>query len=155
MTHQFSIGQTIEFDYPTENSIFEVPTYKRRRFCIQWIRDLQDNPLDTTTLRRQPCLQRSRYLLRGWDMTIHQWRSFYDSEMQEVTPFDGPLFRLALYDPLEPLSSLEFVGSVFTDSEEDQRDAVRLLAEFTRALEETESQVKVGLFRYETSQLHP
>ncbi len=127
-----SVGQVVSFSYPTVNR-FRVPTrIRRRRLVIDSIRDLEREPLDPLTTSLRPDLRRGRYLLNGFDLDLHEHRSFYLDSARTLKPIAGPLFRFAVYDPLtegKP-SPLYWVGTVFTNDPSDRAFAWQMLTTF-------------------------
>lgn len=80
----FQLGRHCEFEYPRHNFHHVLSGFERRRIVVRAVRDLKATPLDPVTLKLQPFLRRSRWLVTGDDVDRCAERSFYVEEMRNA-----------------------------------------------------------------------
>jgi hypothetical protein len=142
----FSVGQAIEFDYPSQNEVGIAMTRKHRRVVIQSIRDVANVPLHSESYERRPYTRRARFLVVGRDLDKQDCRSFYLDSMTNITPIEGTLVRIGLYDPIIPWFPVLYLDDIYTNSPGDrQKLHQRLQQERDDALSSS-NQWNVGVF---------
>lgn len=112
----------IEFSYPICNQVGVWTRFHRRSFVVESIRDLEAEPLTLAEINRRPSLRRSRFLLIGQDVELHEPRKFYVGSIRRIRKLDARLTRFAFVDPVTE-EIRQWIGTIYTDRKTDQEIA--------------------------------
>lgn len=126
---QWKAGDVLEIQYPIKNEVGEGPkAWQRRIVRVDYVRDLELEPLHPVSIETRPNVARSRYLLKCWDIVKAAFRQFYIAAASDAhcIAADGEvgLVRLAVFDPCED-DDPEFIGPVFRRSVPDDEFILR------------------------------
>ena len=119
-------GTHLRIHYPTQTHVrhfFDAPR-ELRSITVRNVRDLVRQPLTPDEFLQRPFVMRSRWLVKGYDNILHQWRQFYLGSSEEFAA-PGSL-RLALYEP-SSTKPAELLGREFNPTVFDRKLMIRLI----------------------------
>lgn len=90
-------GTTIRLTYPNCNLVDSLANLRRRNVHVVGIRDLLAEPLTPAEFLRRPFVRRSRWLVRGYDCDVGEFRQFYLGCSAEYAA--PSCLRVAMYEP--------------------------------------------------------
>lgn len=124
-------SQSIEILYPLHTSVSHIhePRFIERRIHVLSSRDLVKEPLTINEFRRRPFLNRSRWLLKAWDVDVQGFRQFYlGSSAQYRAP--GTL-QVVVFDP-EISRPKSLVSRQYEPTLSDRRELMKVLCTIER-----------------------
>ena len=121
----FDPDTKIELPYPSRTSILHIDRAPviTRRVIVRVCRDLVTDPLTWQEFLRRPYVNRSRWLIRAWDVDLRAWRQFYVGTSPR---YRSPgVLRLAISDPDEP-GPLRWIGQQYEPTVVDRKRMIRV-----------------------------
>jgi hypothetical protein len=124
----FNLDQQISILYPSTTHVEAILKAKRipRNVVVKEVRDLVRDPLTTQEFLRRPFVNRSRWLIRGFEPSFSRFRQFYLGSSVE---FRSPgTLRLSVYDP--DTDTRRIIGREFQPTLSDRLQMIRLVKEW-------------------------
>ena len=82
MLTQLPSGTVLAFEYQKDGQW-------QPRIGVLWsVRDMRSKPLETKTVVEKPDVERSRFLLKVWDLARRDFRHFYAARIRNWEPTD-------------------------------------------------------------------
>ncbi|MCM2370931.1 hypothetical protein [Aporhodopirellula aestuarii] len=121
-------GSKIDLTYPEKTLVDQLEHCRRRRIRVIKVRDLMAEPLTVAEFLRRPLLNRSRWLITGFDEDIGKPRQFYLGSSVE---FRAPqMLKVALYEPESPRPAYA-ISRPFGPSKRDRMLMAKALASWS------------------------
>lgn len=122
-------GKTISLTYPTSTLVDSIAGLRRRHIHVVAIRDLIADPLTPAEFLRRPFIRRSRWLVRGYDCDVGEYRQFYLGCSAEYAA--PSCLRVALYEPGSHRPSYP-ISRPFGDSRRERAIMATAIAAWSR-----------------------
>jgi hypothetical protein len=127
-------GRSLRIEYPSHNRLDLPLEYVERSIAIVAVRDFRQEPLDVSDFLSRPMIRRGSILLFADDLGLgyRGRRRFWLEAIRGVAPL--PHYRLGVYDPTDPLNSVEWISRPFAPTVRDRRAMVRAIGRFFDAV---------------------
>jgi hypothetical protein len=141
-------GDLLQFEYPERNLLNVRPVWKPRIVVVHSVIDTLKHPVPAEWFRRRPMINRTRYLVVGYDPQRGAMRQFYREAMRGLE--HAHWLQLALYDPLNEQAPLLRHPRRFAPTVEDRLFLLQLISRFHRTTAaRVDRWMSVGIFPWE------